>query len=138
MAFVPFGAGQFQNDHKVKGALFLSAELLLTATTVTTYIMHERLRPRSEEPFSSSSQKTQYENLEAGYRISNQVSVAALGVVAVIGIVDALYYFDRERIDWKPVKEKDVPSELRPGVSSTVILPFATENGFGLGACGKF
>lgn len=138
LAFVPFGAGQFQNGHKIKGALFLSAEILLSATSITTYILHERLRPRAEEPFSSAQQRSDYERLESGYRISNQVTVGVLGVVAVAGIIDALYYFEREKIEWQPVKEKDVPVDLRPKVSSIMVAPVALDAGVGIGACGRF
>ncbi len=138
VAFVPFGAGQFQNGHKIKGALFLSSELLLSVTTITTFILHARLRPRSEEPFSSSKEREDYERLEAGYRISNQVSLGVLGAVAVVGIIDALYYFERETVEWQPVKEKDVPHHLRPGGPTAKIVPFVSDTGIGIGAAGSF
>jgi tetratricopeptide (TPR) repeat protein len=138
LAFVPFGAGQFQNGHRVKGALFLSAEILLSAASVTTYIMHERLRPRSEEPFTSSNQRLEYERLEAGYRISNQVIIAALGAVAAAGIIDALYFFERERVEWDPVEEKEVPVDLRPKVSEIILAPVVMDRGAGIGAMGRF
>jgi len=138
VAFVPFGAGQFQNEQPVKGALFLSAEILLGATALTTFILHERLRPRSEEPFSSTSDRREYARLEEGFRIANLVSVITMGAVMLAGLADALYFFERGRVEWKPVTEKDVPDHLRQKAPGVSLAPFVTHTGAGLAAAGRF
>lgn len=138
VALVPFGAGQFQNRHRVKGALYLSGELLLTATAITTFVLHENLREQSKEPFVSENKRKEYERLEAGYRITNRVSLVTLGLVMIAGIVDSLYYFKREEITWEPLKEKNVPENLRPGGQSITFVPFIIDTGIGIGASGEF
>ena len=138
VALVPFGAGQFQNRHKVKGALYLSGELLLTATAITTFILHENLREHSKEPFVSQNKREEYERMEMGYRITNRVSLVTLGLVMIAGIVDSLYYFKREEITWEPLKEKNVPENLRPGGQSITLMPFIIDTGIGIGASGEF
>ncbi len=138
VALTPFGAGQFQNRHKVKGALYLSGELLLTATAITTFILHENLREQSTEPFVSQNKREEYERMETGYRITNRVSLVALGLVMIAGIVDSLFYFEREEITWEPLKEKNVPENLRPGGQSITLIPFIIDTGIGIGASGEF
>jgi tetratricopeptide (TPR) repeat protein len=138
VALMPLGAGQFQNGEKLKGALFLGGELLLGATAVTTYFLHEGLRPRSKEPFTSTSDREAYERLEAGYRITNHASLVALAVVATVGIIDSLYNFERETIIWKEVEEGDVPDDVKPTLSKAALVPFATENAIGLSATASF
>jgi tetratricopeptide (TPR) repeat protein len=138
VAMLPLGAGQFQNGDNLKGALFLGGEVLLGATALTTYILHEGLRPRSERPFSSPSDRKAYEQLEKGYRITNQASLVALGVLTTIGIIDALYGFERETVTWHPVKEKDVPDELRYKPVAARLMPVVGDSMVGLGAAGTF
>ncbi len=138
VALAPFGAGQFQNRHKVKGALYLGGELLLTATAITTFVLHENLRKHSEEPFVSQNKREEYERLEMGYRITNRVSLVTLGLVMIAGIVDSLFYYKREEITWEPLKEKNVPENLRPGGQSITLIPFIIDTGIGIGASGKF
>ena len=144
VAVMPLGAGQFQNGDTVAGALFLGGELLLGAAAVTTFILHEGLRSRAEEPFDSPDDRRAYERLEKGYRVANHVSLGALATVTVAGILEAVYRFERESVTWQPIPEGDVPEHLRPGSSdggpsSTLRLaPFFSEGGGGLGAAGTF
>ncbi|MDD5308376.1 MAG: hypothetical protein PHU25_13730 [Deltaproteobacteria bacterium] len=138
VAFLPLGVGQFQNGDKVKGALFLSGELLLGAGALTTFILHESLRPRGTQPVDSASERESYEKVEAGYRIANQACLVALGVVAITGVIESVYSFKRETVTWDTVDEKDVPRKLRPGRSSAAIAPFASERAAGLALIGEF
>jgi len=138
VAMMPLGAGQFQNGEKVKGALFLGGELLLGATAMTTYFLHEGLRPQSKEPFTSAKDRRAYERLEAGYRITNYASLVALGVVTTIGIVDSLYNYERVTIEWKEVDEDTVPDDVKPTLSKAALVPFASDSAIGLCATGYF
>jgi tetratricopeptide (TPR) repeat protein len=138
VSLMPLGAGQFQNGEKLKGSLFLGGELLLGATAVTTYFLHEGLRPRSKEPFTSESDREAYERLEAGYRITNHASLVALAVLATVGIIDSLYNFEKETVIWKEVEEGDVPDEVKPTLSKAALVPFATQNAIGLSATANF
>lgn len=138
VAMMPLGAGQFQNGEKLKGALFLSGELLLGATAMTTYFLHEGLRPQSNEPFASAKDRRAYERLEAGYRITNYASLVALAVVATVGIVDSLYNFERVTIEWNEVEEGDVPADVKPTLGKAALVPFASDSAIGLCATGYF
>lgn len=138
VAMMPLGAGQFQNGEKIKGALFLGGELLLGASAMTTYFLHEGLRPQSKEPFSSTKDRQAYERLEAGYRIANYASLVGLAVVATIGIVDSLYNFERVTIEWKEIDEDTIPDEVKPTLSKAALVPFASDSAIGLCATGYF
>lgn len=139
VALLPLGAGQFQNDEPVKGGLFLGGELLLAATAVTTFALHEDLRSRASEPFESKEDRERYERLEQGLRIANQVSLGALAAVAIAGIVDAAVRFEKETVTWQPVDENEIPEHLRPGQGArTRIIPLVGESSLGLGAAGSF
>jgi len=138
VAVLPFGAGQFQNGHNVKGGLLLGGEILLTSAAVTTFILHERLRSYAAEPIASPSDRERYEHLEAGYRIANTACVVALGAVMIAGIVDSLFYFRKEVVTWNRLEERDVPRELRPKPIAAVVAPFPTLGGIGLAAAARF
>jgi tetratricopeptide (TPR) repeat protein len=138
VAVLPFGAGQFQNGHKIKGGLLLGGELLLTTAAITTFVLHERLRSAAADPFTSISERQRYEDLEAGYRIANTASVVALGAVVIAGIVDSLFYFRKEVVTWNRLEERDVPKELRPKPVAAIVAPFPTEGGLGIAAAARF
>jgi len=138
VAVLPFGAGQFQNGHNVKGGLLLGGELLLTSAAITTFILHERLRSTAAEPIESPSERVRYENLEAGYRIANTGCVVALGAVMIAGIIDSLFYFHKETVTWRRLEERDVPRELRPKPVAAVVAPFPTDGGIGIAAAARF
>lgn len=140
VALMPLGAGQFQNGDTIKGVIFLGGELLLSAAATTTYILHETLRPQSKEPFSSSKQRDEYTRLEMIYRVANRVSIAGLAVLAAAGIVDSLYDYESEVTEWKPIPEKDVPRDLRPGASKMHIslAPEINEDMVGMELSGRF
>jgi tetratricopeptide (TPR) repeat protein len=137
VALMPFGAGQFQNGHKVKGALFLTGEILLAAGSITTFILHERLRPAASEPIDSSSELSKYEQMEKGYRIANTACATALGVTAIAGIIDSLFYFHKETVTWKRLDEREVPPALKPKPIAAV-APFGAPGGVGIAAVGRF
>jgi hypothetical protein len=117
VAIIPFGVGQFQNREKLKGILFLSGELLLTAAAITTYALHESLRSESKQPFESPEAREKAESQELGYRIANHASIVALVTLAVGGVIDALLHYQPEVITWKRLDEKEVPEHVRPGRS---------------------
>lgn len=90
LAFVPFGVGQFNNDHPVRGAIFGSVEVGLFATAIATFAMFSSI-PHSED----AQGRLQYDNQEDADRASSLQAVylgtlyAGLGVLA-IGIAEAL------------------------------------------------
>lgn len=119
VAMIPYGVGQFQNGDTLKGVLFLSGEILLTAAAITTYALHESLRSDANHPYESEEEREQAESQELGYRIANHASIVALVTLAVGGIVDALVHYQPEVVTWKTLEEKDVPKPVRPGGSQS-------------------
>ncbi|MDJ0761703.1 MAG: hypothetical protein QNJ97_01845 [Myxococcota bacterium] len=141
VAFMPFGAGQFQNGHTVKGALFLSGELLLAAATVSTYFLHEGLRDRAKRPVATPAELEKFERLETTYRIVNQASLVALGALTITGIIDALINYQAKTVTWRSVDEKEVPESLRPGKTKgpdLSLAPSLGEHMLGFEITGRF
>lgn len=99
VAMLPFGIGQFQNDHDTLGVVIAVTSGALLATGVTTYFMHEREVPDSE---SNRSTKT-------ALRVTNNISAGLLLLVAVVGVIDAQVRFTPSRsID----RRRELPRRL--------------------------
>lgn len=113
VALMPFGAGQFQNGHTAKGALFLAGELLLSGAAISTYFLHERLRDRANRPFQSTSKREETERIETAIRITNQASAVSLGVLMVAGIIDSMYGYKKMETRWRQVDETEIPEHIK-------------------------
>lgn len=139
VAAIPFGAGQFQNGHKLKGALFLSFELVLTGSTIVTYFLHAGLQTK---PFDDPNKRKAAETREKAYRIANYASLGVLGGVIIAGLIDSFYFFRPETVTWKSVEENQVPKKLRPGASAkekkVSLLLGPGQGGMVLGVLGSF
>lgn len=91
LAFVPFGVGQFQNRQPVLGAVFLSTEVLLVGTAVTSALieLHLNSQARGGSGFTDQGQINQ---LNDSLRAANRVGLYATGgflLVAAGGILQA-------------------------------------------------
>lgn len=90
LALVPFGVGQFNNDHPVRGTLFAAAEGGLFGTALATFVMFNSLKigeGRSGEAiFASEEDADQARTLQSVYLATFYVG---LGVLA-LGVVEAL------------------------------------------------
>ncbi len=105
IALIPFGIGQFQNGHDSLGTALAISEGILAVTSISTFFLHESLRNETPSP----SDRADAENLRDGFKLTNWISTVLLGVLAVIGIVDAEVRFvpvERE------VRKKALPKEL--------------------------
>jgi tetratricopeptide (TPR) repeat protein len=135
VAVLPFGAGQFQNRHMIKGWAFFSSELLLSTSATVFYFLHSSLRDRAARAFDDPNEKDMYIAREKAFRLVNHISLITLGVTAVAGIVDSLYYFKKQTVEWKSIEEKDVPLRLRPSPTGArwSLAVEADNHYFGLG-----
>ena len=109
IATVPFGVGQFQNGHRGLGVALAMAEGLAAATSVVTFVGHQRVandRPSSAELASTRQAERQW-------RTANLVSFVAFAGLALAGIVDAHVRFVPERV-------KPVPRPLPPDLDRWV------------------
>lgn len=109
IATVPFGVGQFQNGHRGLGVALAMAEGLTAATSIVTFVGHQRVaddRPSSAELASTKQAERQW-------RTANLVSFVAFAGLAIAGIVDAHVRFVPERV-------KPVPRPLPPDLDRWV------------------
>jgi len=128
-ALVPFGAGQFQNGKDTLGYVFLTSEVLLAASTLTslgieTHLVLDanRLVADGKKPVPSTNDTLVTWN--TAMRVS---SYAWLGV-SVIGILEAQISFVPEQ---RRVQKRPLPVELRPSAE-------AVPGGAVFGLSGKF
>jgi tetratricopeptide (TPR) repeat protein len=102
VAFMPFGAGQFQNGDSGLGLLLAVSQAVLLSTTVVTFVLHESLR---DEPAPAVPEDARL--AESAFRITNQVSFGLFMAVAVAGVVDA-------QVRYKPSRTYERPRALPP------------------------
>jgi hypothetical protein len=129
LALVPFGAGQFQNGKDTLGYVFLTSEVLLAASTLTTLGVEthlvldaNRLETEGKKPGPSTNDTLR--NWKTALWVS---SYSWLGV-SVIGIVEAQLSFVPEQ---RRVQKRSLPAELRPSAE-------AVPGGAVFGLSGKF
>lgn len=107
IAWMPFGAGQFQNGHDALGLTFLVSESLLLAASATTFIWHATL-PESSQLTVDSRENAR--RLEQTLTTLNYVSLASFLGIAVIGVIDA-------HVRYVPAvsetRHRELPEDLR-------------------------
>lgn len=90
LAFVPFGVGQFNNQHPIRGALFAVAEVGLFATSLATGLMFQGIPkttgPRGEAIFGSQDDADRAATLQSIWiaTLWSGVGVMALGIVEAL------------------------------------------------------
>ncbi len=130
VAFVPFGAGQFQNRQPVLGWIFLSTEAALAVASGVTVPMRAYAASRAnEENVNGDVHRTAalYKNREENIRIVNLSLVGAFAAVAIAGVVQANLAFVDEFVE---TKKRPLPSaKLTPTFS-----PLTKEDGALAGA----
>ncbi len=134
LALVPFGVGQFQNDEKALGYVFLTSEALLAMATLTTLGVETHLiLATSRVDKAAQSNNSTLHNWRTALEYS---SYAWLGV-SIIGIVEAELMFVPEK---RLIRRRALPPELRPQSSSLELRPdaMAVPGGAVLGLSGRF
>jgi hypothetical protein len=107
IALLPFGIGQFQNDHDNLGLLLAISQGALLSTGIISYAVHESLR--DEHP-TTPSVVADAELAEGASRYVNQISLGLFAAVAVTGIIDAQVRFQPSRSFDRP---RPLPPDLR-------------------------
>jgi len=118
VAFLPFGAGQFQNGDTVLGWTFLVSESALVIATGITLPMYAYARGRAQEeaPNDIDRKAQVYQDRADNIRTLNLSLAGAFLAIAVTGIVQANLSYVPERVE---TKKRDLPiiSRLTPVVS---------------------
>lgn len=101
IASIPFGVGQFQNGDRGLGVAFAMAQGLAVATSIVSYIGHERVADDNPTAFELADTR-QSERL---WRTTNWVSFSTFAALALIGIIDAHVRFvpGRQRSSHRPL-----------------------------------
>jgi hypothetical protein len=129
LALVPFGAGQFQNGKETLGYVFLTSEVILLASTLTTLgvetnlVLDANRKQADGKKLLASTNDT----LHTWYTAMKISSYSWLGV-SLIGIVEAQISFVPEA---RRVQKRPLPVELRPSAE-------AVPGGAVFGLSGKF
>jgi len=117
LAFLPLGAGQFQNDQVAKGFVFLGSQVLLGGATMVLWLL------RATMPSDPAGGLSQARELQRGYEIAGYAGYAALGVSVIWGIIDGLANFRRTtRGPWVELDQDQVEDRL--GAESEDMTPF--------------
>ena len=141
--FVPFGAGQFQNGHRIKGWTFLTVEALLAAVSVAAFSTNFALYGTSptrkcQRDTGAAPCPPEYidhtDENRSRWLLRTQVASGAAFFVAVAwGIADALYYFRPEI----PLAQAPADQALAKS-SAPQFLPVLLGNALGPGLYFRF
>jgi len=140
VAFLPFGAGQFQNGDPVLGWTFLVTEAVLVVGTGITVPMYAYHRGRAEDLASANDSRTAqlYQDRADNIRTVNLSLVGAFAAIAITGVVQANLAFVPERVE---TRNRELPPLAR---ITPVIAPVgrnetsAAPDGATLGVRGTF
>jgi tetratricopeptide (TPR) repeat protein len=106
VALVPFGIGQFQNEHDGLGLVLAVTEGTLLSTSVVTFFLHDSLR--GQDPHGSARDNARL--AEAVFRYTNEISLGLFAVIAVTGVIDAQLRFVPSRSVDRP---RPLPDDLK-------------------------
>jgi tetratricopeptide (TPR) repeat protein len=108
VAFLPFGAGQFQNGDPVLGWTFLVTEASLVVATGITVPMYAYHRGRAEDVAAANDFRTAqlYQDRADNIRTVNLSFVGAFAALAITGVVQANLAYVSETVE---TKKHDLP-----------------------------
>jgi hypothetical protein len=122
VAFLPFGAGQFQNGEPVLGWTFLVTEAALVVGTAITIPMNAYALSRAQEENNAGDINTAqlYQDRADNIRTANLSMAGAFAAIAITGIVQANLAYVPEKVE---TKRRDLPvvSTIKPVVSPLFI-----------------
>lgn len=128
--FVPFGTGQFQNGHTLKGGLFAASQGVLLALNVTTLILGETPWIRNGAGRTVKRDEVSLERAATLQKIQIASGTVFWALVAW-GIIDAVVYYRKTQVIRT---RKQVPLE----VGGFEITPELGKDGLGLGLTKRF
>lgn len=122
IALLPFGIGQFQNDHESLGVVLAVAEGTLLAASVASYVLHESLR---DDTHPDDDVRDDARLAEKGFRYGNHASMILFGVVTAGGILDA-------QLRFQPGRTQDRRRPLPPDLEGLTVSLRPTPGGVSL------
>ena len=82
------GWGQFYNDKPRKGSIILGSELLMAASTISSYILYKQSKDAYDRSTQRDVASDNYSEMEK-YAQSNWVSLGVMGGIWLVAIVDS-------------------------------------------------
>lgn len=152
--FVPFGAGQFQQDRTVAGVVLASLQGAFALTSVVAYLAYDGLIER--EPISVEALggpitviregiRPERQGAANAWRLVKYASAGAFYTLYGYGVVDALYHHQDEAISESTLQlptEPELPPSLPPPNVPPAERPrgflFSTPGGLGAGLTLQF
>jgi len=117
VATVPFGVGQFQNNHITLGRFFAVSEATLVAGTFATFGVHQWAKNQVDD-FPNS--RARLERIGTAMRGLNYAFFGLTAALVVIGIIDSHVRFVPVH---REVRERELPEDLTErGPSATLSL----------------
>ncbi|MBX3188234.1 MAG: hypothetical protein KF819_14525 [Labilithrix sp.] len=122
VAFLPFGAGQFQNGQPILGWAFLVTEAALVVGTAVTIPMFSYARGRAQEEARAGDIERKADIYQAradAIRVVNLSMAGAFGLIAAAGILQANLAYVPETFE---TKKRELPSaslRLSPVIAPT-------------------
>jgi hypothetical protein len=111
MAWVPFGLGQFHNDNRTLGWVFLSTELALAGTAITATSIELGLHSRAQGGRAPLDSGDLTNKVRAAHQVGTVAWIALIGVAAA-GIVEANLSFRSELPAGQ--RRRSLPDSVRP------------------------
>ncbi len=126
--WVPFGAGQFQNGHRKKGYTVLGLQAGLGAISLG---LHMALRFGAlENPDTGKIPEKNWKAAQALQYTQIATGAACIGLM-IYGVVDALVYYEPDRVTVRPIKPEAAPAAKKK--TSWFIAPSVGPGSAGLG-----
>jgi hypothetical protein len=130
IAALPFGVGQFQNGQEGLGYAFLATETALAGTSIIAGVVHMQLVADYSKGAPGTFNFDDFDSRRKAARDISLVSAAALGALAIGGIVQAELSFVPEV---RETRTRPIPEP--PAVAPAV---FRSVSGWVVGVTGKF
>jgi hypothetical protein len=133
VAFVPFGAGQFQNGDAALGWVFAVSEAVAGGTSIglaATVASYANVDLSAKDPTTGQTvSRTELQSRIDSATLANRIAFSAWAGITVIGIVQAQIAFVPERVSMRP---RPLP---KPSVAPAVA---PTAGGATFGLTGRF
>jgi hypothetical protein len=112
---LPFGAGQFQNEHSGLGITLAAVQGLALIGAGITFFSHMGLR--DEEPTENTLEDAR--SVETTLRVGNWIANGVFVVSYLVGVIDAQLRFVTER---RTTRSRELPGDLEEAIELSIHL----------------
>lgn len=123
--FAPFGIGQFQNGHEIKGTLFAVTQGMALTLNIISYFAILSLRGTQDSDVYYDTGPDGFSGNYAAALTWRNVMYTSMGVFGALyawSTIDALYYYEAQSLQYLRTLEQ-APPELTPGPQNHMAAP---------------